>query len=83
MEETVRKQRLAYSLLLALILLVLIFLAPNKNLGGARVPGEGDWWLNSSKDVRQTYVGAYVLGFTKGYGFGCLKATEVLLTCSP
>jgi hypothetical protein len=42
------------------------------------VPGEGEWWLNSSEDVRQTCVGAYVLGFKKEYGSGCLKATEVL-----
>src|ERR1700730_17250186 len=73
MEGIMRNQCLASSLLF-----VLILLAPSKNLGGSRVPGEGEWWLKSNEDVRQTYVRAFMLGFTKGYGAGCLKATEAL-----
>jgi hypothetical protein len=60
------------------LFLALISLAPSKNLGGTPVPGEGAWWLKSSGDVRQSYSAAYILGFKKGYGAGCLKGTEVL-----
>ena len=60
------------------LFLVLMSLGPSRNLRATPVPREGTWWLNTSEDVRLTYAAAYILGFKKGYGAGCLKATEVL-----
>jgi hypothetical protein len=73
-EDNMGKQRLV----LILLGILLLITTPSQRLGSAGVPGEGDWWLKSNEDVRQTYTGAFVLGFGKGYGLGCSNATKNL-----
>jgi hypothetical protein len=68
------KRTAIYSLIAGCLLLIVL----GKPARGTRVCCEGDAWLKWSDDIRQTYVGAYILGFKKGYGLGCTSAMEML-----
>ena len=66
--------RLSHRILLtAPTILLLCLSAP---LFGERVCCEGEQWLRWSDDIRQTYVLAFTLGYSKGYVQGCDLGTR-------
>lgn len=48
--------------------ILFLFSAPTM---GTRTGQEGELWLKWSGEVRRTYVSAYLIGFTSGFGRGC------------
>lgn len=65
-------------------LAVAIFLAVclSAPLLGTRVCCEGEQWLHWTDEVRQTYVLAFSLGYSKGYVQGCDVGTQSITTNS-
>jgi len=55
---------------------VLLAVCLSTPLFGTRVCCEGDQWLRWTNEVRQTYVLAFSLGYSKGYAQGCTVGTR-------
>ena len=52
-------------------IVILLCLCTSTPLLGTRTCCEGEQWLRWTDEVRQTYVLAFVLGYSKGYVKGC------------
>jgi hypothetical protein len=61
---------------LSLATAILLAVCLSTPLFGTRVCCEGEQWLRWTNDVRQTYVLAFSLGYSKGYVQGCDVGTR-------